>query len=71
MDEYNRVNIFYFSRLQELGLSRRLGGTLQWTVGLTNTRGITFPLTLYLAYADIYRRINWQRKIKLSKIFSG
>jgi hypothetical protein len=56
MDEYNRVNIFYFGRLRELGLPRRLGWALDWTVGITNTRGITFLMTLYFAYADIYRR---------------
>jgi hypothetical protein len=56
MDEYNQVNIFYFGRLKELGLPRRLSGALDWTVGITNTRGITFLMTLYFAYADIFRR---------------
>jgi hypothetical protein len=56
MDEYSHEHIFYFGRLQELGLPDRLGGPLAWTIGITNTRGTTFLMTLYFAYATIYRR---------------
>jgi hypothetical protein len=58
MTEYKRVRIFYLEHLEKLVLPRELPDKLMDDKerGRANVPGYIFLMTLYLAFANVYRR---------------
>jgi hypothetical protein len=63
MNECRKIGaIFFIANLKDLGLPEEFGGLLDWSIGITNLRGLAFLTTLYFAYAVLYRKTDQDAK---------